>query len=125
MKKMLLGLLVLLALVLPAVAGSVRNLESPEVQKLMAQKPNLFVLDVRTRDEFRQARLKGAVLIPLNELERRVAEVPKNRTLLVYCAVGARSASAAGFLASKGYPEVYHMTDGLIGWYKHGFPVAR
>ena len=82
-------------------------------------------MDVRTPEEYRQARLRGSLLIPLGELEKRVKEIPRDRPLLVYCAVGARSSSAAGFLASKGYREIYHMSDGLVGWYKNGFPIEK
>jgi rhodanese-related sulfurtransferase len=91
----------------------------------MEKNKNIFLLDVRTPDEFRQARLKGAVLIPLSDIERRIGEVPRNRPVMVYCAVGSRSGAAAGFLASKGYRDVYNMTDGLVGWYRRGLPLER
>jgi len=83
------------------------------------------LLDVRTPEEYRQARLRGARLIPLGELGKRMNEIPRDRPLLVYCAVGARSVSAAGFLASRGFREVYQMSDGIVGWYKNGFPIER
>lgn len=108
-----------------AVAAGFRNVPSTEVQRLMTEKKNLFLLDVRTPDEFRQARLKGAVLIPISEIERRIGEVPRNRPVLVYCAVGSRSSLAAGILAGKGYGEVYNMPDGIVGWYRNGLPVER
>lgn len=102
-----------------------RNISSFEARLLVGQKKNIYLLDVRTPDEFRQARMKGSVLIPINEIERRIAEVPKNRPVLVFCAVGSRSNLVAGFLAGKGYGEVYNMQDGLIGWSRNGFPVER
>ena len=105
-------------------AGAV-NLNSTRAKEILAKNPKVLVLDVRTPEEYRQARLTGAKLIPLNELERRVKEIPRDRPLLVYCAVGARSDSAARLLASKGFKEIYHMSDGIVGWYKNGYPVEK
>ena len=99
------------------------NITSYQARSLMAKNQRLVLLDVRTPDEYRQAHLKGSLLIPLGDLTRRVQEIPRDRPVLVYCAVGARSVSAASFLASKGYREVYNMTDGLVGWYRNGLPL--
>lgn len=121
--------LALLALIAVSVslcfaAGKI-DVTSTEAKALIAKNKQVVLLDVRTPDEFRQAHLRGALLIPLAELQKRVSEVPRNRPLLVYCAVGARSSTAAAILASKGYREIYHMSDGLVGWYKQGFPIVR
>jgi len=104
-------------------AQGYKNIMSPEAKKLVEQKKNVYLLDVRTPQEYAQAKLKGSVLIPINEIERRVNEVPKNRPILVLCAVGSRSNLVAGFLVNKGYGEVYNLTDGLVGWYRNGFPL--
>ena len=104
-------------------AAPYKNIASVEAKKLVEQKKNVFLLDVRTPQEYAQARLKGSVLIPINEIERRMQEVPKNRPVLVLCAVGSRSNLVAGFLANKGYGEVYNLTDGLVGWYRNGYPL--
>lgn len=115
---------VLLAAVTVFSAGY-RNIGSAEAQRLISQKKNIYLLDVRTPDEYRQGRIRGSVLIPINEIERRIGEVPRNRPVLVFCAVGSRSNLVAGFLAGKGYGEVYNMQDGIIGWYRNGYPVQR
>jgi len=116
--------LLALAVSLCFAAGPV-NVTSTEAKALLAKNSKTVLLDVRTPDEYRQAHLKGALLIPLGELQRRVQEIPRGRPVLVYCAVGARSLSAAGFLASKGYRDIYNMSDGLVGWYKNGLPLER
>lgn len=102
-----------------------RDITSAEAKALLARNPQVFLLDVRTPDEYRQAHLKGATLVPLGDLERRAGELPKNRTVVVYCAVGSRSRVAAGILARRGYREVYNMSDGIVGWYRNGFPLQR
>ena len=106
------------------VAAATRDISSIEAKNLLARnKP--FLLDVRTPQEFSQARLSGAVLIPIEEFQRRLNEVPKNRPILVYCAVGSRSKPVADLLTQRGYKEVYHMADGIVGWYRNGFPIQR
>lgn len=106
-------------------AGGPVSLSSVEAKALLAKNSRVVLLDVRTPEEYRQARLRGARLIPLGELGKRMNEVPRDRPLLVYCAVGARSVTAAGYLASRGFREVYQISDGIVGWYKNGFPIER
>ena len=125
MKSIIVVGLLLLALAPSAVAAGYRNIMSSEAQNLLAQNKEIFLLDVRTPEEFRQARLKGAVLIPISELELRVQEIPRNRPILIYCAVGSRSNLVAAFLADKGYKNVFNMVDGIVGWYRNGLPILR
>jgi rhodanese-related sulfurtransferase len=107
-----------------ALAGA-QDISSREAKNLLEKSRNIFLLDVRTPQENSQGRLTGSVLIPINEFERRIKEVPKNKTVIVYCAVGSRSKPAAEFLSKNGYKDVYNMTDGIVGWYRNGFPLQR
>ena len=107
-----------------ALAGA-RDISSREVKALLEKNKHIFLLDVRTPQENSQARLPGAILIPINEFERRIKEVPKNKTILVYCAVGSRSKPVTEYLSKNGYKDVYNMTDGIVGWYRNGFPLQR
>ena len=125
MKKILLATIALLVTAVVALAAAPRNISSVEAKGLLSKNRNVYLLDVRTPEEFRQGRLRGAVLIPISELERRIGEIPKNRPVIVYCAVGSRSSVVAGFLAQRGYREVYNMADGIVGWYRNGLPIGR
>lgn len=124
MNKVLLVLLMLLVMVTQGWATE-KNISAREAKVLLDSNKNVYLLDVRTPQEYSQGRLAGSVLIPIGEFERRVREVPKNRIIIVYCAVGSRSKSAAGFLSQLGYKDVYNMTDGIVAWYRNGFPVQR
>jgi rhodanese-related sulfurtransferase len=124
MKRIVPVLLMVLMVVTQALAAE-KNINSRDAKELLEKNKNIYLLDVRTPQEFRQARLPGAVLIPIGEFERRAGEVPKNRPVLVYCAVGSRSKQVAGFLAQNGSKEVYNMSDGIVGWYRNGFPTSR
>src|SRR5919206_2986865 len=81
-----------------------------------------FVLDVRQPDEFAEAHVPGAVLIPLNELAARQDELPTDRPLLVICANGPRSARAVESLRAAGY-DATNVVGGTIAWIDADFPV--
>lgn len=108
-----------------AFAVGFRTIPPAAARTLLAKDRRVYLLDVRTPDEYRQAHLRGAVLIPLDQIERRFREVPRNRPVLVYCAVGTRSSAAAAFLVQEGYRQVYNMADGIVGWYRNGFALVR
>lgn len=124
MKQLVLSLLLVCMSCSLALAGA-HDISSREAKTLLEKNRNTFLLDVRTPQENSQARLPGTVLIPIGEFERRISEVPKNKTILVYCAVGSRSKPVAEFLSQRGYKDVYNMTDGIVGWYRNGFPLQR
>ena len=124
MKKVLLILLMLAAMVTQVWAAE-KNISSRDAKTLLDANKNAYLLDVRTPQEYSQGKLAGSVLIPVSEFERRISEVPRNRPIVVYCAVGSRSRSVANFLSQQGYKDVYNMTDGIVGWYRNGFPIQR
>jgi phage shock protein E len=64
------------------------------------------IVDVRTRGEFRGGAHPGALNVPLEELATRLAEIPRDRPVVLYCASGARSGIAAGRLRKAGYEDV-------------------
>ncbi|MGC4118740.1 MAG: rhodanese-like domain-containing protein [Myxococcales bacterium] len=64
------------------------------------------VVDVRSPDEFRDGAYTGAVNIPLQDLQRRLAEIPKDQPVVLYCASGARSSMGARILKQAGYADV-------------------
>ncbi len=124
MKKLILAL-IMVCMTWSLALAAAKDVTAKDAKALMDKNKNIFLLDVRTPQENSQGRLPGTVLIPINEIERRIAEVPKNKTIMVYCAVGSRSKPVAEFLSRNGYKEVYNMTDGIVGWYRNGFPLQR
>ena len=123
--KMLVLAVILVCLAWSPAFAAAQDISSREAKTLLEKNRNVFLLDVRTPQENSQARLPGSVLIPINEFEGRIKEVPRNKTILVYCAVGSRSKPVAEYLSKNGYKDVYNMTDGIVGWYRNGFPLQR
>lgn len=71
-----------------------------------------FLLDVRTEEEFALSAIPGAVNIPLDELRDRIDEIPKDKPIHVYCAVGIRGNIASRILAQRGYTDVRNLSGG-------------
>ena len=74
---------------------------------------NKFLLDVRTQDEFSLGTLPGAVNIPLDELRDRIAELPKDKMIYTFCAVGLRGYLAYRILTQHGFEKVRNLSGGL------------
>jgi rhodanese-related sulfurtransferase len=107
-----------------ALAAGYKDITSKEANSMMGKGTPVFLLDVRTPEEYRKAHLKGATLIPISQLEQRISEVPRDRKIVIYCTVGSRSVAASRLLDAKGYREIYNMSDGIMGWHRSGFPLA-
>ncbi len=83
-----------------------------------------FVLDVRQPEEWEQAHIQGATLIPLGELQARSNEVPKDTKVLVVCRSGNRSQQGRQILLAAGFTTVTSMSGGVTQWQSEGNPVV-
>ena len=93
-----------------------REVEGPEALALV-ETGGARVLDVRTAGETSTGILPEALLIPLDELEARHGELPRDgQPLLIYCAMGMRSASACEFLSSEGFANLHNLGGGIGAW---------
>jgi rhodanese-related sulfurtransferase len=79
-----------------------------------AQPP--LVLDVRENWEREAARLPGTVDIPMMEIPQRLAELPRDRDIVVMCHGGVRSLKVAQFLAQNGFSQVTNLAGGIHAW---------
>lgn len=103
-------------------ASSVPQLDAAQVHDRVTRTPRPFLLDVRNPDEYKQAHIQGAELIPLPELSAKLSRVPKNREVICVCASGSRSSVAARRLSSQGY-QVSNLRGGMSQWLRAGLPV--
>ena len=72
----------------------------------------LLLLDVRTPEEFSLGTIPGALNIPVDDLRKRIGELPTGRGILVFCAVGLRGYIASRILIQSGFKEVYNLSGG-------------
>jgi hydroxyacylglutathione hydrolase len=87
--------------------------------------PAVTVLDVRERGEWEAGHIAGAVNVPLGHLTDRVAELERDRPLVLHCQSGGRSSVAASVLRAHGFTNVINLSDGFAGWQRRGLPIER
>ena len=82
-----------------------------------------YVLDVRSPEEYASGHVPGAVNIPYDQVASRIAEVPKDKDVVLYCKSGRRAGIAAEVLASQGYERLQHLEGDIVAWVGKGRPV--
>ena len=80
-----------------------------------------MLIDVREPDEYAQVRVPGGILVPLQTVPDRLADVPTDGTFYVICAKGGRSWEAAEFLITEGHDAV-NVTGGTTAWVEADLP---
>jgi glyoxylase-like metal-dependent hydrolase (beta-lactamase superfamily II)/rhodanese-related sulfurtransferase len=80
-------------------------------------------LDVRTPREREERRVGGSLHIPLTQLEHRLAEIPRDKPILVYCAGGYRSSIAASVMQRHGFVNLSEIAGGITAWETAQLPV--
>ena len=87
-------------------------------------KEGALLIDVREPDEFDEARITGAVLLPMSEIRDRWQEIPRERVVVLYCRSGNRSGQIASALRIyAGYKNTYNLAGGILDWFSHGLQV--
>jgi rhodanese-related sulfurtransferase len=109
----------------PAAKGPSANLTVSEAEALLKSNPMAQLIDVRTLSEWSGGYIAGAKHIPLDQIETRLPEIDKSRTVVLYCAAGGRSHRAMEILKAAGYPDVRHLADGIAGWKAQGRPLVK
>jgi hydroxyacylglutathione hydrolase len=99
------------------------RLSAPFAAELLSSPEPPLTIDVRAPGERDQKFIVGSVSIPLNHLVEHSAQLPKDRSLLVYCAGGYRSSIAASLLQGNGFNHVSEIAGGLAGWEAANLPV--
>lgn len=101
---------------------AVRDVGAAEAKRM--QDAGALVLDVREKFEYDRGHVPGAKLVPLGDVDALAGDLPKDRPIVVHCALGTRSRKAASTLAEKGY-DVVHIGGGFSEWKSAGLPVER
>jgi hydroxyacylglutathione hydrolase len=83
------------------------------------------VLDVRNRTEYEAGHLPGSLHIPVGHLAARLAEIPRDKPIIVQCQAGARSAIATSVLQKLGVTNATDLIGGFAAWERGGHPVER
>ena len=110
----------------PVAAPVVPAVGAPElVAREAARDPALVVLDVRTPEEYAAGHVPGAINVPHDQIEGRLAELSglRDKDVVVYCKSGRRAALALEVLGRNGYTRLSHLDGDMQGWSAAGRPV--
>jgi adenylyltransferase/sulfurtransferase len=98
-----------------AVKNGIPQLSVKDLKQRIDAGEDVFILDVREPYEYQIAQI-GGKLIPQNDVPQRLAEIPRDREIVVQCRSGARSQRIAEFLKQSGYPQVVNLAGGILAW---------
>ena len=109
----------------PAVASASPPSISPQalLERQAKGDSSLFVLDVRTAEEFAAGHVPGAVNVPYDQVASHLAEIPKDKDVVLYCKSGRRAGLAAEVLQASGYTKLEHLQGDMQAWLQDGRPV--
>jgi rhodanese-related sulfurtransferase len=103
-----------------------KNVSAEEFDKLRTDKKNV-VLDVRTPEEYADGHIPGSINIDFNseDFDKQVAKLDKDKTYLVHCAAGGRSARSCSKMSKMNFEHLYNLEGGMGAWEKAGKPVGK
>jgi hydroxyacylglutathione hydrolase len=108
----------------PDLVWPTERLSAPMIAEELASADPPLVLDIRSPREWATRHIHGSLNIPLNHLQERIAELPRDRRIAVHCAGGYRSSIAASILHQYGITNLIEMAGGLAAWDAAKLPVA-
>lgn len=90
-------------------------------------KNGVTIIDVRSKQEYEEGHLNGAILIPEYEIKEKIKNIVKNKNekILVYCSSGLRSKQAQEELINLGYKNVYNLKDGIVCYWDFLFAMLK
>ncbi len=97
------------------VKNGIPQLTVKELKSRIDAGEDVYILDVREPYEYKIAQI-GGKLIPQNEVPQRLAEIDRQREVIVHCRSGVRSQRIAEFLKQAGYPRVVNLAGGILAW---------
>jgi rhodanese-related sulfurtransferase len=122
------GVLLITGCKTPAqIIGDITVQEALDLIEEEQSNPDFAIIDVRTPAEYADGHLENAVNINFNadDFEDRVDELERDKTYVIYCRTGVRSAGARDVMERLDFSEVYNVLGGITGWTDAGFPVVK
>ncbi|AUN99676.1 rhodanese-like domain-containing protein [Bacteriovorax stolpii] len=103
----------------------IKEIDVQELKSKLDNKENFVFIDCREQEEWNEAHIEGATLIPLSTFQEKYETVltDKNAPIVVQCRSGKRSMNACMFLLSKGFSDLNNLEGGIMAWQEAGFPV--
>lgn len=102
----------------------IREIASSELKARIDAGEPVEILDIRSDAEIAQGVLPNAQHLPMHLIPLKMADLPKDRDVILYCRSGARSYHACAYLAQQGVANVVNLRGGIIDWASKGFEIG-
>lgn len=95
-----------------------KNIGKNELKKIIENNEDIFLLDIRTKEEYEDGNIDTSVNIPLQELLYDIDDIEeyKDKKVVVYCRSGHRSITACNLLSMSGFTDLYNLEKGIIDY---------
>jgi rhodanese-related sulfurtransferase len=109
---------------------TIKTITPEEAYKLMEKnrnKSNLVILDVRPYDEFIEGHIQDAQNLDYDghEFRKKVENIDKDKNYIIYCRSGVRGEYFMGIMKELGFPKVYNILGGFVGWKVSKLPLVK
>lgn len=100
--------------------------DAKDLYKAIQEKDDIYILDVRTQQEFLRGKIKDSINLPVDQVAGKITSVisDKNKKIFVYCLSGSRSVFAVDTMIKLGYKNVLDVKSGLLAWKVNQFPLS-
>ena len=103
----------------------VKDISAKQAKELIDNEKDVIVVDVRTKEKYNEVHIKGANLIPVQELEQNIHKIPKDKKVIIHCGSRNSSSKACEILKGKGLKNLYHLKGGIREWQAEGYQVEK
>ena len=100
-----------------------KTVSPQEAKSLIETRKELLLIDVRGQDELHEGYIEGSMLMPLWNIIKGTQRPPKDKPILLICAVGGRSLALGQLMSRNGWNEVYNLKGGISAWKKANQPL--
>lgn len=96
----------------------IKTISSNQALKLISEREDLLIIDVRRYNEYKEGKIPNAINIPVEELEWEIDDLNKykDKPILVYCKAGHKSSLACNMLAEEGFTKLFNLGSGVLGY---------
>ena len=103
------------------------HVDAPEAAKIIANSPEVIILDIRTPAEFNEGHIKGALNIDYYapDFDDQIAALDPTARYILHCRSGNRSSRALSLLSQSNLKNVTHLRSGIVGWTGSGYPLHQ
>lgn len=118
---------ILLAMIIKSFMSAANDVSPQQAVQIMSHEQGSLIVDIREDNEYQSGHIKESVHIPLSSLKSRVIELEKykDKSIILGCRSGSRSARAVGILKKHGFAKVHNLRGGMLAWENDNLPIVK